>query len=170
MNESRPVVRVKANLKPRNTADAIVCSITAVLLIGLLTAVPGFLVWAFTSSIPLGVVAGIAFYVFFLRHVVTELEVSDSGIRFVRRLGTPRELAWAELDSVEEVAPLEVMLWGWFLPPFPAREMSPSFSMYGHVAFRWKGRTVYFPPRGPGSFRGSREGAASARHQWTSGR
>jgi hypothetical protein len=143
---------VKANLKPRDVQDALVCALIGLFLVLVLTVGPGFAVYALTSSIGAGVIAGLAFYALYLAHVVKELELSDRGVRFVRRLGYPREIAWAELERVEIVSPSEVIIWGWFLPPFPAREMSPSFSMHGHVAFRWAGRTTYFPCEHPDAF------------------
>lgn len=143
---------VEPNIAPRGVLDFAVCSSCAVLQFFVLCWIPGMLTYWIASSLFAAVGVGVACLVVFSAHVVTRLDLSDAGIHFVRKFGGPRLIKWDELEGVSVVPPSEIILWGWLLPPFPAREMSPSFSMHGHVAFRWHGRTVYFPPKDPGGF------------------
>lgn len=137
---------LKANLAPRDAADALTSIALGVVLVAVIAGLPSVVVWFATDSVRATLAVGFTCALILHMQCVTALEVSDSGLRFIRLLGSPKLIPWSELSSVRAVDPVEVVVWGWCLPPFPAREMSLSFSMHGYFAIRWRNRTAYFPP------------------------
>lgn len=79
--------------------------------------------------------------------VVWRLRCDEEGLEFVRVLGRPRKIPWANVESIEEASEAEVVLRGWLWPRFPPREMTQSITSVGHYRIRWQGGAAYFPPR-----------------------
>lgn len=155
---------LKARVLPRGLIDALVSGMIGVVQVFVLFVMPAFLVAFATGSAVAALLAFLAIYAVWLLFTVRHLHCDGQALVFVRALGTPKRIPWAELDSVEEVGRRELVLRGWLWPPFPCREMTPSLTSIGHYRVRWSGGDAYFPPKDVEEFleaiRKGREGAA----------
>lgn len=75
------------------------------------------------------------------------LRLDAEGITFGRRWGGPKHLPWAEVRRIRPAPPREVIVRGWLLPPFPAREGTRAMTAEGHYAIEYgSGKVTYYPP------------------------
>lgn len=146
------LIIVKPHVWPRDGTDAAVAVGVGCLQLLVLFLLPAIVVGVISRSLVVGILTYLALYGIWLLLSVTKLELSSSGIRFVRVLGKPKFLSWSEISSVAPASREEVVLHGWLWPPFPAREMTFSLSSLGHYAIRSDGRTTYYPPAEPRVF------------------
>lgn len=157
MSEEVPEVVVKPHSGPRDLADILVGVLVAIPTLGVLYGIPAAIVVALGGSWTLALVAaalGAALFTLFISPLFTvrSLTVSATGVRFDRVLGRPRMLRWEQIRRIRPAKRVEVVLWGWLLPPFPAREATRSTSSIGHVCIEWGRRYRYFPPHDPRMF------------------
>ena len=155
---------LKARVLPRGVSDAAVTGAVGFVQMFVLFFVPACVVGTVARSLEAGLFTCLIIYVFWLLFTVRHLRCDEQALEFVRTLGMPKRIPWAELGSVEEVPRAELVLRGWLWPPFPAREMTPSLTSIGHYRISWREGDAYFPPRDVQAFleaiRRGREGAA----------
>lgn len=137
---------VKARLLPRSFQDVVTSTLVAIVQITVLFALPAWLTATLSGSKGMGIAVAVLFYIVFGLFSVRELRISDSGIELVRIMGNPKHLEWAEVERIELVSSRELIVKGWLWPLFPAREMTPSFTSYGHYRISFRREFVYFPP------------------------
>jgi len=157
MSEEALEVVLKPHSGPRDLADVLVGVLVAIPTLGVLYGIPAAIVIALGGSWTLALVAaalGAALFTLFISPLFTvrSLTVSASGIRFDRVFGRPRLLHWDQIRRIRPAKRVEVVLWGWLLPPFPAREATRSTSSIGHLCIEWGRRYRYFPPQDPRMF------------------
>lgn len=85
-------------------------------------------------------------FVLFLSFSVFSLTISEEGIRLKRFMGHPKLISWSEFKGISRATPKEVIIFGWLWPIFPAREMSPSVGVSGHVKIHYNNKYCFFPP------------------------
>lgn len=151
MSEESLEVVLKPHSGPRDLADVLVGVLVAIPTLGVLYGVPALAVVAIGGSWTLALVAaalGAACFTLFISplFMIRSLKVSAEGLRFERALGRPKFLAWAQITSIRHARRSEVVLWGWLLPPFPAREATRSTSSIGHMRIEWARHYRFFPP------------------------
>ena len=150
--------------KPRILPNSVFDFFAGILISSILTSVtiflPAIVVALLAKSILAGFVTFSAVYGLWLLFTVKRLELDHDGIHFIRVLGGPKTIRWADIESIDDVTPAEVVLRAWMIPPFPPREMTVSCSMSGHVRIRFRtderGKDLedtYFPPRELDEFR-----------------
>ena len=145
---------IKPRLLPRGPADMLLGVSVGVLQAAFLFYGPAILVGYLFRSFWVGLVVFIVIFTAWILLSVTKLHLSAEGVRFVRLLGSPKFLAWNEIQSIEPAPPRELVLKGWLWPLFPAREMTFCLSAMGHYRFRYGDRYTYFPPADESAFRG----------------
>ena len=128
-------VTIPARLLPRDAADFMIGSAVGLLQCVVLVLVPAFLGWSATGSVWAAVATGLGLYLLFLAHTVKSLDVGVDGVHFNRWLGRPKLIPWSEFRSAGIATRRELVLRGWLWPPFPAREMTPSYTSLGHCRF-----------------------------------
>ena len=97
------------------------------------------------NTIIYALILSLVFLAVVISVTVRHIEVSGKGIRFVRLLGSPRFLTWAEIQSIKPVGRREILVKGWL--SFPPREATASMTSKGHYKFQWKDGYCYYPPR-----------------------
>ena len=146
-------LQVGPRIRPRDITDFLIVAFVAFpVLIGALFGLPAMVVFLFTGSTGAALLVAAAFYVMFCLFSVSRITLSPEGIRFHRLLGSPRFLAWDRIVSVSEAPRWQLIVRGWLWPPFPAREMTPSFSSVGHYRIQWDSGYCFFPPDQPSDF------------------
>lgn len=138
-------VTIPARILPRDAADLMI-STGVNLLQSVLFLVPAFLVSRATASTPMAIATALGLYLLFAAHRVRSLDVGIDGIRFNRWLGRPKLIPWDQFRSAGIATRRELVLRGWLWPPFPAREMTPSYTSLGHCRFDYTGGYCYYPP------------------------
>jgi len=83
-----------------------------------------------------------------LLNTVRRLELSPSGIRFVRPLGQPKFLSWEQITRIRPASRREVIIQGWLWPPFPLlpRAATRAMTSLGHYRIEWDAGFCFFPP------------------------
>jgi hypothetical protein len=155
MSDETLEVVLKPHSGPRDLADVLVGLLVAVPTLGVLYGIPAAIVVAIGGSWTLALVAaalGAALFTLFVSPLFTvrSLRISAEGLRFERVLGRPKFLPWSKVTRIRAARRVEVVLWGWLLPPFPAREATRSTSSLGHMRIEYARR--FFPPHDPRLF------------------
>jgi hypothetical protein len=130
----------------------IVAFIVSPLLLGVVFGVPALVVFIITNSSMAALLAAVIVCIVFALFTVSHLTLSSDGIRFHRVLGTPKFLPWNRVVSITQAPRWELILRGWFWPPFPAKEMTTSLASVGHYRIQWDNGFCYFPPQSPNVF------------------
>jgi len=144
-HESASAVLIRAHVPPRDVADFWLAAAVFVLEL-LFHVVPvGLIVLYLTRSSFITIVAVVAEFAVLGLFAVQALRLSDEGIAFQRRLGTPKFLRWNQITSIEPASTLEVIMRG-TLWPFPPRACAGSFSTRGYYRIKWNDHYCYFPP------------------------
>jgi len=151
--------RIYARLLPRDALDLLIGAGLAVWLLAVLLLLPVALVVALLLLGMLrpvahgaGAIMLFALLPIAISTTVFRLEIHREGLRFVRLVGGPRFLAWADITDVSLVPRGELVLKGWLWPPWPPREASASLTALGHYRIRYGNKVRYFPPRDPAAF------------------
>lgn len=157
MSEESLEVVLKPHSGPRDLTDVLVGLLVALPTLGVLYGIPAAIVVSVGGSWTLALVAaalGAALFTLFISPLFTirGLKISADGLRFDRVLGRPKFLAWSQIHRIRPATRREVVLWGWLLPPFPAREATRSTSSIGHMRIEWGRRYRFFPPNDPRLF------------------
>ena len=84
---------------------------------------------------------------FAMLNSVRKLTLDQDGIQVHRLLGGPRFLHWEQVRRIVPASREEVLLWGYLLPPLPAKATMNTISYLGHYRIDWEGGMFYFPPR-----------------------
>jgi hypothetical protein len=146
-------LRVSPRVQSRGVIDfCIVVFIVSPVLLGIVFGVPAFVAFLFTDSSLVALLVIVAVFITFTLFTVSHLTLSSDGIRFHRVLGAPKFLPWSRVVSVKQASRWELILRGWFWPPFPAKEMTTSLSSVGHYKIQWDSGFCYFPPAYPSTF------------------
>jgi hypothetical protein len=145
-------VRVRPRILPHGVIDLFTVVLVSPILLGIVFGIPAFVSWLLTDSTLATALVVAGMFVAFLLFTVWHLELSSEGIRFHRILGTPKFLPWNRVVSVSQAPRWELILRGWFWPPFPAREMTTSLTSVGHYRIQWDSDFCYFPPANPSAF------------------
>ena len=135
-----------------NLQDVLLTSLSATVQLIVLFGMPAYLVYFLTNNESIVWNVFIISYLVFISFSVFSLSISEEGIKFNRLFGTPKFLSWKEITEIELTQPKELILQGWFWPPFPAREMTFSLSNRGHYKISYNGGYCYFPPKNPEAF------------------
>ena len=152
MPQANETIPIPPHVPPRDAADFFISTGVGCAQILVLMLLPAIVAGLLTRSILVGLFTFPAMYVLWFLFSVMRLEVSPDGIRFVRVLGTPKFLAWKDISSITPASRKELIVYGWLWPPFPAREMTFSYSSSGHYAIRHGKRVTYYPPADPARF------------------
>lgn len=144
---------IRPSLAPRSIADALITT-------GLVLVVGG-LVWllAFGVAPRIGASPLIMIYVPLLgallirARAVGSLRLSDEGIRFVRRFGSPGLVPWERIRIIRPASRWEVIWQGWLQTPLNPREATTTMSSEGHYRIEWDTGVAFFPPLDEGAFR-----------------
>lgn len=118
----------KPRLAPNGLADLLGTSLIGAAMIGVLFILPSILVGTLLDP-RAGLLTFAALYAVWLLFTVRRLDVDADGIHFVRVLGEPRLIRWADIETVDEVGPAEVILRAFMVPPFPPREMTAELTV-----------------------------------------
>jgi ABC-type multidrug transport system fused ATPase/permease subunit len=146
-------LRVSPRVRSHDLLDfCIVTFIVSPLLLGVVFVVPALAVLFLTNSSLAALLAIAAVWIAFALFTVSRLTLSSDGIRFHRILGSPKFLPWSRIVSITRAPRWELILRGWFWPPFPAKEMTTSFASVGHYRIQWDSGYCYFPPQFPSVF------------------
>ena len=127
---------------PLSLAPALVALVQFFVLITL----PYFALFQFTKSEFVFVVLISTIGLTFLSFSVFSVSVSEEGIRLKRLLGSPKLITWQDFKGISRASPREVIIYGWLWPLFPAREMSLSMNVSGHVRIFYRDKYLFFPP------------------------
>ncbi|MCL2298488.1 MAG: hypothetical protein FWC38_00150 [Proteobacteria bacterium] len=136
---------VKPRILPRSLRDASLSLGVFVIQFTILLILPALFLAVFVSLLS-GALCVIAIYLLFLLFTVKEIRVTNEGLHFIRLAGSPRRIRWSEVSSITKVTSREIILRGWLWPPFPAREMTLSFTAEGHYRIAFNGKYIYYPP------------------------
>jgi hypothetical protein len=148
----KDAVVIAPRIQPRGFSDGFLSAIVGLFQAAVLFGLPALAAYLITHS---GIVAFAAFcaaYCLFLSFTVVRISISSLGIRFHRRFGSPRFLAWERITSVAVAPRRELISRGWLWPLFPAREMTACLSSLQHYRITWDGGTCYYPPADPNLF------------------
>jgi hypothetical protein len=146
-------LRVSPRVRSHDLLDfCIVVFIVSPLLLGVVFGVPVLAVLFFTNSSFAVLLAVAAVLIALTLFTVSHLTLSSDGIRFHRLLGSPKFLPWNRIVSITQAPRWELILRGWFWPPFPAKEMTTSLASVGHYRIQWDSGYCYFPPQFPNIF------------------
>ena len=136
---------------PQDSRDLVV-TLAAAALATLVFIVPAVAAGFLTHSSAVGEYVLLGTVVVFLSFSVEKVSIDQAGVRFHRLFGAPKFLAWERIVSVEVAPRNELILHGWFWPPFPAREMTACLSSLGHYRITWDDGYCYFPPADAAQF------------------
>jgi hypothetical protein len=145
-------VVIAPRIQPRDLSDGLLSAAIGLFQTAVLFGIPAAAAYLLTRS---GIVAFAAFcaaYGLFLSFAVVRISISSEGIRFHRRFGTPKFLAWSRITSVAVAPRSELIVRGWLWPLFPAREMTACLSSLQHYRITWDGGFCYYPPADPSLF------------------
>jgi len=146
-------VRISPRVRPHGLLDfCIVAFIVSPLLLAILFGIPAIAVFIITNSSVAALLAAVLVWIVFALFTVSHLTLSPEGIRFHRVLVSPKFLPWNRIISITQAPRLELILRGWFWPPFPAKEMTTSLASVGHYKIQWDDGFCYFPPNLPNVF------------------
>ena len=138
---------VPARFWPRSGSDAFISMSLGLLQVAILFILPSILIALLLQNILIGIGAYFALLFFWTLFSVRMLRVSENGMEFVRVFGSPKQLSWNEITSVEKAARSETIVHGWLWPPFPTREMTFSLTSLGHYRISYGSKWVYYPPK-----------------------
>jgi hypothetical protein len=144
---------VQPRILPRRLSDAalgLAIGLVQFFVFLVLMLIPTLAVGILTQNAIAAALTFMALFVFtsilILLFTVRHLRCDAEGLEFVRVLGTPKKLSWADVISIEEAPQAEVVLHGWLWPGIPPREATSSLTSLGHYRISWQGGTAYFPP------------------------
>ena len=152
--------RVQPRILPRDVLDVVIGLPIGLVHVAICAAGPVALVtlsflglgWTTEHALLAGALAFIALAVVALGFTVRRLEIDSQGIRFVRILGSPKFLEWAQIDEIAPASRSEVVIHGWLWPIFPPNEATATLTALGHFRIRFGSETRYFPPANPDEF------------------
>ncbi len=145
-------ITVRSRVAPRGLLDAVISLGVALVMFSVLVFAPAAVLAWWVGSPVAFVLFVSGYWIVWVLFSVPQLEVSSEGIRFVRKLGTPKFLPWSEIESVEPAPRTEILIHGWLWPRFPLRDMSPGHTSLGYFRIRFNGGVAYFPPRDEARF------------------
>lgn len=131
---------------PRDTADALIAAVIGIGQSAVLFGLPGLLVWYASGSSVMAFVAAGILYMGFLMCCVTDITVTDDGLRLKRVLGDPELIRWKDITEVKEASRAELILHGWLWPLMLPREMTPTTTSIGHFRIQYGPKWIYYPP------------------------
>jgi len=145
MQRGEGVMRMFPRFAPRDGIDMLIGAAMA----------PYFLVLILSPPVLVGVLfkslwwflAGYVVWSFvLLSDTVWRLEISSTGVCFVRLFGMPKFLPWSEIKAVKKVTRAEIVR-AWFWPILPKREPTYTISARDHYRIEWATGFAYFPPK-----------------------
>ena len=145
--------KVKPRILPRSILDLVIVVIAMFFQILIYFVIPMSIVGYITQNILFSLAVFLIIWGYFIFGGVRYLIIDEEGIIFKRVLGSPKSIPWKNLELVEVSSPINTVLFGWFWPLIPPREMTYSSSSYGHVIFTYnEGKQVFFPPKNTEEF------------------
>jgi hypothetical protein len=147
------VTYFKPKFWPDNLIDCTVCLSVLFVQVVFLFAAPAIIIGLLFSSSWTAVLSFCGLWFGFTLFAVKALDVTESGIKFVRTFGSPKFLPWDQIEEISDAKPVEVVWKGQLWPLFPAREMAPCLSCRGHFKIATASQISYFPPKDAAAFR-----------------
>ncbi|GAB1259288.1 hypothetical protein NBRC116494_37910 [Aurantivibrio plasticivorans] len=138
--------KIEPKMALSNINDFFIFIVVGTLLVGILFVFPSYVIYLLSGSTTAAYCTGIFLYLAFMSFCALSITLSDAGIKLNRRLGGPKNIQWADIQSFQEVSPKEVIVFGWLWPIFPPRESTPCMSCYGHFRISYNGGYFYYPP------------------------